>query len=296
MAESLPHKTFAGPSGMAPAVIDRNRALLREARQFQYKTIREHALEAHVFFPPEGASIPPRSAIVFFFSGTWDAGLISQFAPHCMHFAHRGMVAILADYRVSSRHDATPLDGIADAKSAIRWVRLNAEALGVNPDRVAAGGGAAGAHLATCAAMVEGFDDPQDDLSISCQPNALILFSPFLDVTRKGFGLEKFPDKKLAKQASPMHHVRRRLQPMLIFHGTHDRVVPFETSKKFVSKMRWRRNKCRLSPYEGQGHGFFNFNVDASFYERTLYEADQFLVEHGFLQPNEDDDGTSRLT
>jgi acetyl esterase/lipase len=82
--------------------------------------------------------------------------------------------------------------------------------------------------------------------------------------------------------------VRSRLPPMLIFHGTADRVVPFANSRKFRRRNWWRRNLCRLRPFEGKGHGFFNFNVSVRVYELTLSEIDAFLVELGFIDPDPD--------
>lgn len=286
-----PQETSA-PS--APGVIDRNRTLLGEAEAYVYKTINEYSLEAHVFKPKEGPTTA-RSAIAFFFSSGWDTGLISQFAPHCMYFSHRGMVAVLFDYRVFNRHLSTPLDAVADARSAIRWLRLNADQLGIDPDRIVAAGGSAGGQLAAATAMLKAFDDPADDTSVSCVPNALVLYNPILDTTRKKFEAEKFPSKALAKAASPMRHMARKLPPMLIIHGTGDRVVPFESSKKFVRKMRWRGNDCRIGKFDGCGHGFFNFNVDARLYELTTNAADAFLVEKGLLLPPENADSESRL-
>ena len=283
-------------SALPPAVIDRNRALLHEAESHTYKSVGETSLDAYIFkaqesAPPEGG----RAAVAFFYSSGWDAGLLSQFAPHCMYFSHRGMVAFLFDYRVASRHNTGPLEAMTDARSALRWIRLNAKALGINPEKIVAAGGSAGAQIALTAAMMDGFDDGGDDLSISCRPNALLLFNPILDTTRKGAELERFPDKKLAKAASPIHNCRKGLPPMAIFHGTADRVVPYETSRKFSRKLRWRGNDCKLNAYEGCGHGFFNFNVDAGLYELTLNAADEFLVERGFLPPLPDPDSEPRL-
>ncbi len=284
-------------AALPPAVIDRNRALLLEAENHVYKTAGEAQLEVHVFKPQEEkeGDLRPRPAVAFFYSSGWDSGLLSQFAPHCMYFSHRGAVAFLFDYRVSSRHGSTPRDAMADARSAIRWIRMNAEALGIDPTKVIAAGGAAGAQIALSAAMLEGFDDEGDDVTISCSPNALLLFNPILDTTRKGSEAEKFSDKKQAKAASPITHCRKRLPPMMLFHGTLDRVVPYETSRKFVRKMRWRGNDCKLTTYEGCGHGFFNFNVDAGLYELTLNAADSFLVERGFLAPEAEPDTSPRL-
>ena len=51
---------------------------------------------------------------------------------------------------------------------------------------------------------------------------------------------------------------------------------------RFRKKNWWRRNVCQLLPYEGHGHGFFNFNFDVRLYEHTLNDLDRFLVACGF--------------
>ena len=96
------------------------------------------------------APVPPAPtpAIVFFFGGGWSQGTVTQFTPQAKHFAERGMVAILADYRVFRRHGTTALEAMADARSAVRWVRANASKLGVDPNRIVAAGGSSGGHIA----------------------------------------------------------------------------------------------------------------------------------------------------
>jgi acetyl esterase len=73
---------------------------------------------------------------------------------------------------------------------------------------------------------------------------------------------------------------------MVMFHGTADRVVPFDTSVEFAKKMKKKKNQCELVVYEGQGHGFFNFNVSFDLYQGTLNVMDDFLVSQGFIEPN----------
>ena len=281
-----------------PDVLDRNYALLQQAEGYAYKTVAGTDLGAYIF-RAEGEDAPPAGwpAALFFCSSTWDNGLVSQFAPHAIYLASRGMTGILIDYRVTARFpDCTPLHAAADARSAVRWVRAHAKDLGVDPQKIAGCGGSAGAHAILAAAMLRDGDDPEDDKSIPCQPNALILFNPILDTSEKGIFGDRFADKKTAKRASPMHHVRRKLPPMLIIHGTADRVVPYEHSVRFRKKNWWRRNVCEVLPYEGHGHGFFNFNFDMRLYEHTLNDLDRFLVERRFLPPNADDDGVPRLS
>ena len=280
--------------------MDRNRALLGQATGYVYKEASGHELAAWVFTPPDHRPESARPAIVFFFSSAWDSGLVSQFAPHCLHFAQRGMVAMTLEYRTASLHGAGPAEAMADARSAIRWVRPHARELGVNPARAVGAGGSASAHAMLTAAMLreKEYDDPGDPPEQSCVPDALVLFDPVVDVATPHpggkFGPGKFRSLQAARLASPLRRVRSKLPPMLLMHGTADRLLPFESTRVFARKMRrwFRRNDCRLIPFEGCGHSFFNFNVDPRLFEATINQADQFLVETGFLDatgPSETD-------
>src|SRR6187455_3658442 len=132
--------------------IDRNRELLKTARTEVYKKAGGAELNVYIW-EPEKTPEYPKSAVAFFFSSGWDSGQLSQFAPHCVYFASRGMTAMAFDYRVSSRHGTTPVEAMADARSAIRWLRLNASELGINPGKIVGSGGSGGAHIIAGAAM-----------------------------------------------------------------------------------------------------------------------------------------------
>jgi acetyl esterase/lipase len=267
--------------------IDRNRELLKTARAEVYKTVGDASLNVYIWEPePDKAPPYPKSAIAFFFSSGWDNGQVSQFAPHCVYFASRGMTAMAFEYRVSAKNHSTPVEAMADARSAIRWLRMNAMELGINPGKIVGAGGSGGAHIVTAAAMVQGFDEAGEDAQINCAPNALVLFNPILDTSKKGFGFDRFPSPELAKQANLMGAIRKDLPPMIIFHGTTDRVVPIESSEVFTKKMTRKKNAITLLPYEGQGHGFFNLNVSFDFYQSTLNAIDEFLVVQGFIEPD----------
>ena len=91
------------------------------------------------------------------------------------------MIAASVDYRLKTRDKVrVPLECVKDAKSAIRFLRKNARLLKVDPDRIVAAGGSAGGQLAAATAMIDAKEtnDDQYDLSISCKPNAVILYNP----------------------------------------------------------------------------------------------------------------------
>ena len=144
-------------------------------RVWTYKTVGDVKLEAHGFFRKEAGPAGSRAAFVFFHPGGWSMGEPAWGYDVCHHYASLGMVAITFQYRLSAAGGHTPVEALADVRSAIRWTRQNATMLGIDPNRLVASGVSAGAHLALCAAMLTCPDDPGDDPAFSPVPNRLAL-------------------------------------------------------------------------------------------------------------------------
>ena len=122
-----------------------------------------------------------------FFGGGWNSGKVTQFKPHAEYLSSRGMITVLADYRVKTRHQSNLFDAVADAKSAIRFLRQNSKKLNIDKEKIVASGGSAGGHLAAAVASVSGLNDPKDNLKVSAKPNALVLFKPVFDNGPAGY-------------------------------------------------------------------------------------------------------------
>ena len=248
-----------------------------------YKSIGGIDLRLHIFTASLNASIP-KPAIVFFFGGGWTNGTVGQFVPQSKHLAERGMVAIVADYRVFGRHKTSPFEAVADAKSAIRWVRAHAKDLGLDPTRIAAAGGSSGGHIALSSAVFDEFDEIGEDRQISSKPNALVLFNPAVDTTHDTSSALKERFGGRGNEGSPLHHVRQGLPPTVIFHGKADTTVPYADVEQFCAASKKVGNSCQLFGYEGATHGFFNPSRDAGkWYEETVLEMDRFLTTAGYL-------------
>jgi acetyl esterase/lipase len=255
-----------------------------ERQAFVYKRVGEVSLQLHLFDRAGRDRSVPVPAIVFFFGGGWRGGTPEQFAPHCEHLAARGMVALSAEYRVRDRYGTTPLECVLDGCSALRWVRAYAGELGVDPDRIAAGGGSAGGHVAACTAILTDLQEAGEDPAVSCVPNALVLFNPALDTTRKPLRAH-WPSPALAERLSPLQRVRPGLPPAILFHGTVDTTVPFDEAQAFCAAMAENGNRCELVAFEDQGHAFFNYGRGGGeAYRETVRGMDGFLVSLGYLE------------
>ncbi len=222
-------------------------------------------------------------AIVFFHSGGWRKGASTQFDRHSEYLASRGMVAIQADYRLTKRDSITPFECVMDAKAAMRWVRKNAERLGIKPNMIAAGGGSAGGHLAAACAHLPGLEHPDEDLEISSNPDALILFNPVFDNGPEGYGYHLFEARY--KEISPAHNIRKGAPPTLVQLGDRDENLSVENAYNYQEKMEKVGAYCTTIVYKDQKHGFFNLGKGGpEMFKRTVLEMDSFLVELGYLE------------
>ena len=265
-------------------------ATLPGAETEVYKTVGDVSLPLHIFFPEghkSGQSLP---AIIFFFGGGWRNGSPAQFEKHCTYLASRGMVAITAEYRVRGRHKTKAIACFQDAKSAMRYVRSNAKRLGIDPNRIAAGGGSAGGHLAGALGTIGGLDDPADDLSVSAAPNALCLFNPALILASipDAFSLPDGLEERFGVSPtafSPYHNIGSNQPPAIIFHGDADTTIHHKSVELFTEKYKSLGNRCELVTYQGQGHGFFNFGRgDNAMFIATVTEMDAFLRSLRYLK------------
>ncbi len=248
----LPAPALAARNSKTPAVLPGP-----SLSQQTYKTVMDRkgqpcALSVTIYpATTNSCSAQPGPAVVLFFGGSWKSGHPAALDAHARYLAATGFTVILPDYRTQQRFGTTARESVLDARSAMRWVRTQAGSLHIDPDRIAAGGPSAGAHLALCTAMIDDVNDPNDNLDVSPCPAALLLIKPPVGTK------DDFADKLLkgrSAEISPMRHIRPDLPPAILFHGTKDRVVPPVTIRDFVKAMRAADNRINVVLYPGRGH------------------------------------------
>ncbi len=246
-----------------------------------YKNVDGYSLKMFIYRPDWQANIK-LPAIVFFFGGGWVSGNPSHFNLQATYLASRGMIAICPDYRTKNRHNTTPFESVKDAKSAMRFIKIHADSLEIDVERIIAAGGSAGGHLAACTAIIDAVNEETDDLSVSPKPMALVLFNPVVDTGKRGYGQEKLDGREF--EISPVHHITEDAPTTLIMHGKADTTVPYENVVRFKHAMKQEGNKCILVGYKGQKHGFFNYKNKPKYFYKTLQKTEWFLDEYNLLR------------
>jgi para-nitrobenzyl esterase len=194
-------------------------------------------------YGPTGDSVK-KPAIVWVHGGSFFDGdkTSPEIVDEANSFARKGYLNVSINYRMST----SPCPGTSsseqinciraigdaqhDAQTAVRFLRSNSDALGVDPDRIAIGGSSAGAITA----LNVGFNS--EDTGIPRQPSSAVKAAVSLSGFR-GFGTLDASDA-----------------PSLLFHGTADQVVPFSSAQKTQSDASAAGLVSYLTVFDQAGH------------------------------------------
>jgi acetyl esterase len=143
-------------------------------------------------------------ALLFFHPGGWVSGSTDWMFDTACRFARLGIVTLAIGYRLSG--DAvTPIESLDDTCAAFQWVRRSSRELGIDPQRVGGYGTSAGGHLLTAADTIG--CGHQDGSPANGGPDALLLWSPVLDVFQSDRFRKLLQGRGSPEAYSPAQHV-----------------------------------------------------------------------------------------
>ena len=222
-----------------------------EPIQHTYSQASDQSLKAFVFNPlDKNNDQQPASAILLFHGGGWSVGSPEWVFGAARRFASHGMVAIAVQYRLSEGK-VTPIEALSDVCEAFQWTRKRADSLNIDPRRVAGYGVSAGGHLVASTATV-GCNNKAS--SVKTGADALLLWSPALDMGRDNWFERKLQNRATAEAYSPVEHVRQSTPPTSIVQGDKDTLTPLSGARKFCDQLRSKGTTCELNVYENVGH------------------------------------------
>lgn len=222
-----------------------------------------------------------RPAIVWFSGGGWQWGGLGVYERQCAYLATRGIVGVCAEFRAAESGRSYSAGWAAeDAKSAVRWLRVNHHQLGIDPDRIVAAGESSGATMAVQTAVSPGFEAPNEPAWISSTPNALLLFDPAMGgKALDGFFRRMGLDELTARRLTPNLNLCGVLPPSLLVYGLKDFLRP--GLDEFVRIARRQKLPVKVIRVPGQPHGFMKLSP---WQERSLEWVERWLGSLGYLE------------
>jgi len=201
--------------------------------------------------------------------------------------AKSGYVVVAINYRHAPTHKFP--SQVHDVKTAVAWMRKNADEYKIDVERIGAWGYSAGGHLVS----MLGVTDPADGFE-SELPDDLKEFDTHVSAVVAGgapcylgwisddsrllaywLGNSRAADPEVYKRASPTTYIDEKAPPFYFFHGSNDHVVPVRGSKQFHEKLKFAGVESEYVEHLGKGH--FDTFLDMAILDHSIEFFDKHL-------------------
>jgi len=226
----------------------------------------DRAEKADLYLPPKFEDGKKYPGVVIIHGGGWTGG--KRDAAREINIgttlASHGYVCLSIDYLLhdpQSDRSCWP-QNLHDCKTAVRWLRANAEQLHVDKAHIGVIGGSAGGHLATMVGVTgraDGLDPAGPYGDQSCAVNCVVdLYGPAEFGSRDIAILRKTRSEapELYKAFTPLTWLDKNDPPFLIMHGTADETVPVAQSELLAAALKKHGVEHHLEIVEGAPHTF----------------------------------------
>ena len=253
---------------------------VRTQSDLVYRVVGKDSLRLDLVKPVSG---PPRPLVVVVHGGGWRAGDKSErLAPVIRRLAAANFAVASVDYRLTQNGTNLFPAALEDVSCAVAFLRARSAALGVDARRLALIGESAGGQLAALAELapqlapkgcatasdadaivaVVGMYGIYDFLNLENQPRAS-------DAVRGYIGGEPSENSAIARRASPVTHASSRSAPALFIHGSADRSVFPDQSRRMRDALSAAGVEATFIEVSGQDHGFPFISDDAALRESS---------------------------
>jgi acetyl esterase/lipase len=224
--------------------------------------------------------------IVYVQGSAWFKQDVYGNLPQLAEFAKRGYIIAMVEYRPSTvAHFPAQLQ---DAKTAIRFMRKNTETYGVDADNIFVWGDSSGGHTALMVGLTQNNAelDTEDYKDFSIKVNGVIDFYGPTDISQMNYAPStmdhtqaKTPEGMLiggknvlenvaeAAKTNPINYLKdvKNAAPILILHGSKDRLVPFQQSVLLADALKKNNFAYEFYQLKGADHGSSEFWTKAVF-------------------------------
>jgi len=272
-------------------------ATVEPQRDITYISHGTRALQLDLYLPKAraGKQLP---GIVLVHGGGWRTGVRANFAPMAIRMAERGYAAATVSYRLSP--EAPYPAAIHDVKAALRWMRAHAAQYGIDPQRIAVGGGSAGGQIASLVGVTGGIErfDPgaasgTSAGAVSSAAQAIVNIDGLSDFTSEAarkyeddpakqpssagawFGGRYAEKAALWRDASPTFYVNAQTPPILFIGSAQTRFAVGR--EEMIAKMDAAGVASRVLLLPETPHSFWLFDP---WLAPTVEATVRFLDEH----------------
>lgn len=245
---------------------------------------RERELACDIFRPPSDAA--NGAGILLLHGGAWQRGDRNQLRAYGIHLGREGFVCVTASYRLTP--EAPWPAQMDDVYAALRYMRENARALAIDPERIAAIGASAGGHLALLAAA-GAFNAEHEARLLRA---VVAIFPPTLLSPRDAMEEGAVPalallgdadTREASELASPLRYVRPGFPPTLLLHGNADELVPAKASMRMYEALLAARVPAELHMVADQPHAYV---LQRDFHRLSVQIIALFLRRYLGLRPD----------
>lgn len=248
----------------------------------------ERQLRLDIYYPKEETN-KKRAAIIFLHGGGWRSGYKEMHGALLQRLAARGFVCIAPEYRLST--EALYPAAVYDVKTAIRWVRKNADAYNIDENRIVIAGHSAGGELAAFMGATNDMSSFEGDGAFkkySSHVNAVIDLDGTLafihpesgegdDSKRTSsatywFGYSKTENPELWKQAAPLTHVGKHSPPFLFINSGVARMHAGRDD--FITVLKKNNIYSEVKTFENSPHTFILFKP---WFDSTIIYMHRFI-------------------
>lgn len=239
-----------------------------------------------IYYPPasehfEGSGAPPLVVVVH---GGPTSQVQTSWNPQAQFLATRGYAVLLPNYRGSTGYGRPYMLklreswGIYDVQDSRTGASSLADRGLADPERLVIMGGSAGGFT-VLQSLVELSGFYRAGVSLFGVSNMFALATDTHKFEERYLDslLGPLPQASAVYRArSPLFHAEKIMDPLAVFQGDIDRVVPREQSDAIVASLRARGVPHEYHVYEGEGHGWRKAETIEAFYASLA----AFLRQH----------------
>jgi acetyl esterase/lipase len=215
--------------------------------------------------------------LLFFYGGAWSSGNRAAYLAFGQAFATKGIVTVIADYRL---YPQVKYPAYAqDAAGALAWVHNHIAEHGGDPARVFVSGHSAGAFNAVMLGSEPKFIEAVGG-KLDWMRGVIGVAGPydFLPLTEPEY-IDMFHGAN-NEDAMPINHVTGKRPPMLLVAGTADSVVGPGNADRMAARLTAHGSEAKVIKYPGAGHIGIILSLAPGFRGNTTLRQDMLDFIH----------------